>query len=364
MRLAVVTNLATHYRAPLFRELAARFETVFFLTGAGRGKYAIPEYEVAPLGLEVQTPDPRVRVVPAIRGGNFGCVLATLTDRVALPLAYLAARSRGLPFVLWVGIWEHPHTPFHRVSRPFARALYRRADALVVYGSHVAEFVAREAGRTAGVFIAPQAVDNDAFRKRPEEGLLIAARRDLPDDALMALYIGRLEAGKGLDDLVGALLAAPGWHLSLVGSGALADMLRELARESGLESRVHFHGYVAQGELSAHLYGADALVLPSVSTPTSRETWGLVVNEAMNAGLPVVVTDAVGAAAGGLVVDGATGLVVGQRRPAELAAALRTLGDADLRRRLGAGGRERVLGFSFASAADGIEAAIRWAVAT
>ena len=49
------------------------------------------------------------------------------------------------------------------------------------------------------------------------------------------------------------------------------------------------------------------LILPSVSTNRSRETWGMVVNEAMNCGLPVVATDAVGAAAGGLILHGHRG---------------------------------------------------------
>ena len=54
----------------------------------------------------------------------------------------------------------------------------------------------------------------------------------------------------------------------------------------------------------------DVLVVPSVPTRTFREPWGLVVNEAMNQGLAVIATDAVGAAAGGLVRDGENGLIV------------------------------------------------------
>ena len=56
--------------------------------------------------------------------------------------------------------------------------------------------------------------------------------------------------------------------------------------------------------------GADVLIVPSIATRAFREPWGLVVNEAMSRGLPVIASDAVGAAAGGLVRDGETGLVV------------------------------------------------------
>ncbi len=69
-----------------------------------------------------------------------------------------------------------------------------------------------------------------------------------------------------------------------------------------------------------NLYAAcDVLVLPSIPTRTFREPWGLVVNEAMNRGLAVIASDAVGAAAGGLVRDGRNGLVVPAGDPAALA---------------------------------------------
>ena len=78
------------------------------------------------------------------------------------------------------------------------------------------------------------------------------------------------------------------------------------------------------------MYAAcDVLVVPSIRTRTFREPWGLVVNEAMNRGLPVIASDAVGAAAGGLVRDGVNGLVVPAGDSAALAAAIRRLaGDA------------------------------------
>ena len=68
---------------------------------------------------------------------------------------------------------------------------------------------------------------------------------------------------------------------------------------------------------------ADVLVVPSIATRTFREPWGLVVNEAMNQGLPVIASDAVGAVAGGLVRDGRNGLVVRAGDSGALAHAMR-----------------------------------------
>ena len=113
-----------------------------------------------------------------------------------------------------------------------------------------------------------------------------------------------------------------------------------------MESRVRFAGYVPPEQAVAYYALAWVFVLPSVTTPVFKEPWGLVVNEAFNQGLPVIATDAVGAAAGGLVRDGVTGFVVPERDAAALAAALRrVLGDRALRDALGARAREVVAGW-------------------
>jgi glycosyltransferase involved in cell wall biosynthesis len=83
----------------------------------------------------------------------------------------------------------------------------------------------------------------------------------------------------------------------------------------------------------------------------------------MNCRLPVIATDAVGAAAGGLVVDGHTGRVVPERDPVALAFAMDELAlDKEKRLRLGEKGAERVLRWSFDAATDGLERAVLAAV--
>src|SRR5262249_9462845 len=104
---------------------------------------------------------------------------------------------------------------------------------------------------------------------------------------------------------------------------------------------------------------AEVLVLPSIATRTFREPWGLVVNEAMNQGLAVIASDAVGAAAGGLVRDGRNGLVVPAGDPRALADAMRRLAhDPQLRARLGAHGREDVSAYTYDAWAQGFSQAL------
>ena len=104
---------------------------------------------------------------------------------------------------------------------------------------------------------------------------------------------------------------------------------------------------------------ADVLVVPSIPTRTFREPWGLVVNEAMNRGLPVIASDAVGAAAGGLVRDGRNGLIVPAGDPGALAGAIgRLAAEVSLRARLGNAAAEDVRAFSHDAWARGFSAAL------
>src|SRR5919202_1676480 len=106
-------------------------------------------------------------------------------------------------------------------------------------------------------------------------------------------------------------------------------------------------GMLTRDELPALYASADALVLPSVRTATFREPWGLVVNEAMQQATPVIVSDEVGAAAGGLVVDGRNGLVVPAGDADALAGRIRALAmNPDMRERLGEAARDDVSAFS------------------
>jgi glycosyltransferase involved in cell wall biosynthesis len=118
-------------------------------------------------------------------------------------------------------------------------------------------------------------------------------------------------------------------------------------------------GPLAPAELRNSYAGSDVVVVPSIPTRDFLEPWGLVVNEAFHQGVPVIATDAVGAAAGGLVRHERTGLVVPAGDSDALAAALRRLrADPALRTRLGAAAREAVARYTPMAWAGGMSRAI------
>src|SRR3954447_3443019 len=285
--------------------------------------------------------------------GRYRAVIGGLGGRVALPASYAAARRARGPFVLWASLWEHPRTAAHALSFLPLRAIYGRADAVVTYGPHVTRYVEqfRDAGR---VFEAPQAVDPAIFARPVGEAERTAARERMgaSDDGFLALFVGRLVPEKGIDALLTAWRRASlpaGSSLAFAGTGPLTP--------NG--PNVHALGRIERDELPPLYSAADVLVLPSVPTATFREPWGLVSNEAMHQGTPVIASDAVGAAAGGLVVDGQTGMVVPAGDADALAARLTALAGApDLRERLGAAARTKVAAYTPERWAEGMSQAL------
>ena len=191
------------------------------------------------------------------------------------------------------------------------RRMYRRADAVLTYGEHVSRYVAQRRGSDRNVFVAPQAVEADLFGREVDQAERAAWRDSagIPQDAPLVLYVGRLVREKGVETLLDAWEAArhDGEVLCLAGEGPLRG------RRAG--PNVVYAGHVERSALPAAYAAADAVVVPSLATRSFLEPWGLVCNEAMHQGRPVIATTAVGAVAGGLVRDGETGPGRSRRRP-------------------------------------------------
>ena len=200
---------------------------------------------------------------------------------------------------------------WYRVFAPLVRAPARRLDARVAVSAAARDYVARTL--PGDYDVVPNGIDHPAFAS-------LDARRD----GTRILFVGRDEPRKGLAVLLEAFrrLRHPEAELVLVGpSGRYGD-------------RVHALGRVDDARLRKELAAADVLCAPSLR----GESFGLVLVEAMAAGVPVVASRIPGYDE---VVPGDAGVLVPPGDPTALADALKQLlADADLRARLGAGGRE------------------------
>ncbi len=358
MAIALLTTYLAGYRLPLYERLAEQLDVEVLCFGGGE-RYVPAWFSDLDAQL-ASAPFPARRLQGAREaldlGREYDAVIGGFAGGALLPAAFAGARRRRRPFVLWASVWAEPRSLTHALARPVTRHVYRHADAVVAYGEHVRRFVRGIRGRDDDVFVAPQSVEPELFGRLVLAAEVAEFRRahSLPDGPLV-LYVGRLVAEKGVEVLLRAWREhSPGATLVLIGDGELADTARG-------QPGVRLLGALPRAQLPVAYAAAEVATLPSVPTPRFREPWGLVCNEAMYQRRPVVVSDAVGAAAGGLVVDGQTGLVVPAGDAAALAEAFsRLLADSELRRRLGDAALAAVSGFTY----DAMAAAFARALAT
>ncbi|HEX4188370.1 MAG TPA: glycosyltransferase family 4 protein [Solirubrobacteraceae bacterium] len=348
-----VTGHAPAYRLGAFARLH-ELENVEFALFGGRSKHGgeLPEGDL---------PFPHRRVsereLGALAGaGAHRAVVCSTAGRLAPLGSWAGARRAHVPLILWGSLWAHPQTIAHAFSYLPLRRLYRSADAIVTYGPHVSAYVGARGARN--VHVAPQSVDNE-FWSSPQARA--PAGEWWPREAsVRVLFVGRPAREKGLEVLLEAwrerTRIAPGGALVLAGVGARPPGW--IAASAAAEG-VLCTDALAPEALRDVYEGCEMLVLPSLATRTFREPWGLVINEAMNRGLPVVASDAVGAAAGGLVRERQNGLVVPAGDAGALGAAIRELaGDARMRERLGAAGALDVRAYSHEAWAEGFSGAL------
>lgn len=355
MGIALLTTYLSDYRLPLFERLAARHDVEVLCYGGGE-RY-VPAWFADLDDQLARAPFPARRlggIGEALSlGSTHEAVIAPFAGGALLPAAYVGARRYHRPFIFWASIWHQPRSAVHALALPVTRHIYRHADAVLAYGEHARRFVARTRGHDDDIIVAPQSVEPELFARTVSAAEIDAfrSRFGLPDGPLV-VYVGRLVADKGLDVLARAWpRVAENATLVVIGEGPLAE---ELAALDG----VRVLGPLPRAELAVVYAAARFSVLPSVPTPRFKEPWGLVVNEAMHQGRPVIATTAVGAAAGGLVLDGRTGLVIDPGDPVALAGAIdRLLADPALTDRLGAAARTAVAPYTFDAMADAFDQA-------
>jgi glycosyltransferase involved in cell wall biosynthesis len=357
--LAVVTNIPTPYRVPLFNTLAEalpeagwRLHVIFGSLGNQRRRWSIEkgDYRFEHEFLEGRNLRlGRERIVNTYRG------LAAALERIRpdgiVVTGYSAgtvaatryARRAEVPLAIWSGTVAGPRDrAWWRLL--LRRWLVRRSDGFLVYGSAARDYVLSLGATPDKVHIAWNTVDTDRFLALP------AARGPLPKEPLRLLTVGYLEPGKRIDLALRAVAEAArrgiDVEIEVIGDGSALAELERLARDLGIKAR--FPGYVEYAALPARYATAHAFVFP-----TEYDIWGLVLVEAMAAGRPCVASVRAGATRD-LVADGVTGYAVDFERTGDVADRIAALREPGTVERLGEAARERVRsGFTLAHSGAG-----------
>jgi glycosyltransferase involved in cell wall biosynthesis len=374
VKVLLVTKFAPHYRAPFFERLAAAIDVEYIFFSSGTEPYwqkhlgaTRPDVQVSTClgrhlgaGLNVNP-----RLARELWTRDYDVLIKCINGRLELASAYAIAKARRKPFVFWTTIWWQPVTLLGWLSQPPLQMVYRGADAIVTDGEQISRFVAGHGIDPAKIFTAEFSVDNEWFMQ-PVDVVERASLRSSLDATgrHLILAVSRLVPEKGLDGLMraAAQLSDLDPVVAIAGTGPLEERLQAQARDEGVDLKLL--GGLPPASMPALYAAADVFVMPSVTTRQVREPWGLGVNEAHCQRVPVIASDTVGAAAGGLVVHNETGLVVPERDDAALAAAIRRiLGDPTLARSLAAAGHERVQSTNYDAMVQSFVAAVDHAVA-
>jgi glycosyltransferase involved in cell wall biosynthesis len=272
--------------------------------------------------------------------------------------ALLWARRHKTAFVLW----SESNVRDTRAGRPLVEWLkvyfLKHCDGFVVPGKASFEYLKSLGASDASILTAPNAVDNALFAAAAENarGNAIEFREKLRLPSRFILFVGRLVREKGIFDLLEAYAKLDSSlrsdvGLVFAGDGICRGELAERAKRIS-PGTVCFPGFAQREDLAAIYALAETLVLPTHSDP-----WGLVVNEAMACGLPIIVTSVAGCSAD-LVEDGWNGYVVPPLDPEKLGVAIDSVvRQPELRRQMSARCLERIQNYSPEACAHGLAAA-------
>jgi glycosyltransferase involved in cell wall biosynthesis len=341
VKLAYLVSHPIQYQAPLLRRIAQEPDidlTVFY-----GSDFSLRSYQDEGFGVDVKWDVPLLdgyhsQFLPIIRDDG--------TQTVTTPLNYgifgalrggkepgfdllwvhgyamvnamhgmLAAKALGVPVLLRADMWlrDRPRSgPRLFLKKLFFQLLKNLVSGVLPVGTLNEEYWQHYLGDSVPLFVMPYAVDNEYFQQRSNEAGTTreALRRELALDEgrPIILFASKLQRRKSCSDLLDAYallnkkINGPLPYLVIVGDGEERAALEEQARTNGLVD-VRFCGFRNQSELPRFFDIATVFVLPA-----RHEPWGLVVNEAMNAARPVVISDDVGCHPD-LVTDGVEGFV-------------------------------------------------------
>jgi glycosyltransferase involved in cell wall biosynthesis len=299
-------------------------------------------------------------VLGALRAAQPGVVVVSGWSTFASQAAIAWCRVRRVPYVLLVESNDRDQRPGWRraVKGAIVPSVVRGAAHVLVVGTLARESMLERGADPARLDVFADTIDVAAFAARADA---LARRREtlrreagIGADDVAVLSVARLSPEKGLDTLVRAVAAAgdPRVVLVLAGSGPERKRLEALAREVGV--RLVLLPYTPWGRIPEVYAVADVFALLS-----THEPWGVVVNEAAASGLPLVLSDRVGAAHD-LLDDGRNGMLVPAADPEAAGDAIRVLAAHPERRHaMGAASREVVAGWGYEPSIETLIAVVR-----
>jgi len=376
-RLVIVSEIIAPYRIPAFNALAQHDDIephVVFLseTDPALRHWRIYKDEIR-FSYEV-LPSWRRRMgkfnlllnwglARALRRAHPEAILCGGYSYISSWTAAFWAQCRGVPLLLWSESTIHDLRARHGTVEFLKSRFLDRCDGFVVPGKSSFVYLKNLGVSEPKIFTAPNAVDIDFFSRAAQiskNGWDTRRKLGLPDRYFV--YVGRMVTAKGIFELLEAYAKLDDElrsqiALVFVGDGAAKNEL--MKRASHIRPGVvHCVGFMHREELAAFYGLAEAVILPTYS-----DTWGLVINEAMACGLPVISSSVAGCAAD-LVQEAWNGFIVPPRDVPGLSAAMNSLAKRpELREQMSARSAQRIRSYSPEAWARGLAQAVEFVFA-
>lgn len=326
-KVVLITNIPNPYRIPLFNTLNSllkadgiHLKVIFGAAGYSRRLFTIRNDEMhfdyttltstpatrgndgektiflyQGLGPELRIEKPDLIIVSGFSIATVKVLLHKITHRT--------------PYLIWNGSTEKPGKRVSILTLIRQKLLCRFADGFVSYGTRAAQYLQKLGADRKRIFVATNTVDTTFFREETQR-----LRNTRREQVTVFLVIGYLVPRKEMGDLLETVrlvaLKRRDFRVDILGDGTGRNEMENFVSQHHLDSFVKFHGFVQKENLPVWLAQSSALLFQ-----TGYDIWGLVVNEAMAAGVPVLSSPNAGATYD-LIRDRENGFVVDFRNHA------------------------------------------------
>lgn len=317
-KVLLITNMIPPYRVPLFELLDQGVEQFSVLTVSKiernrswdqSGEYTFDTTICEPRSITIVPGHAELHlsfIWKHLRNINPDVIITSGYDQIGYWQGLLYAKLFKKKFILWNGTTLLSEEKKFTLSQPLKRLFIRSADRYITYGSKATEYLISYGAKKEDIVTGYNTVDTKRFENQVkafrDSNAYYTFRASYAEaNERIFLYVGRLISYKGMSLVLQSI--DPSIPCIIVGDGPEKKELEEIVASRGL-TKVVFAGHVAYDELYKFYAIADIFIFP-----TQLEPWGLVVNEALAAGLPVLTTRHCGAGYD-LIRDGKNGEIV------------------------------------------------------
>lgn len=375
-KIAIFHNIISPHIIPLFEKLARQKDIevkIFFCSETETNRIwkadvgdkfdykILPKWQIELRGKDLFTYFINPTIIPELVKYNPDVIISAGWDIFAYQIAFLYAKLFRKKFILWSGSTKYEKSWRRTIALPLVKLMVWGSDAYIAYGTRAKEYLISLGAKAEKIFIAYNTIDVDFFQKEvekwKEQKSKIKKQLGIKT-AKTVLYVGQLIERKGVKYLIEGFgkfkKEFKDVSLLIAGYGPQENGLKKLAKRKKI-SDVIFPGGVDWKESPKFYAISDVFVLPSL-----EEVWGLVINEAMAAGLPVIGTSVAGASAD-LIKQGENGFIIKSASVMEVYQALKKILTSEQEReRMSKISLKLIKNFTYMRAIEGIKDSIKF----